>query len=59
MSYYTMINSKKIRKNRVNIKIQDDVHTNENSLNKEKRILKWNNDYIIIQQDLGHMYGSW
>ncbi len=54
-----MINSKKIRKNRVNLKIQDDVHTNEDSLNKEKRILKWNSDYIIIQQDLGHMYGSW
>ncbi len=54
-----MINSKKIRKNRVNLKIQDDVHTNVNSLNNEKRILKWNSDYIIIPQDLGHMYGSW
>jgi hypothetical protein len=54
-----MINSKKIQKNNSNLKVEVDSQTNENILDKEKRILKWDSDSVIIKQDLGHMYGSW
>jgi hypothetical protein len=53
------MDSKKFRKNHANLKVHSDSQNNENILNKEKRISKWNGDGIIIQQDLGHIYGSW
>jgi hypothetical protein len=56
---FSIMDSKKIRKNNANLKVQSNSQNNENIFNKEKKISKWNWDGIIIQQDLGHIYGSW
>ena len=55
-----MVDSKKIQKS-ANKRIKNDSNINTNHSDKEKRMLL-NNDCkpnVIIDNGLGHLYGSW